>query len=147
MAEERIVLSGVTYVLFTHEPATFGDDSLVYDHVLDREIRLDFSDGTTKFVSWTNEPVVHCVGVKAESWFKPGDDVTVNVSGRDPWRHLIGHPIDLLWSDADHQVLEVCAGERSAFLCSREGSSWCADAITVSAGAPVLPSNPSLERP
>src|SRR6185369_14892304 len=94
------------------------------DHSLDREVRLEFSDGSMQYVSWASEPVQYCVGLQGESWFKPGDVSELEMTNRNPWRHLIGLPVELTWRDVDHQILEVSAGGRSAFLSSCEGSSW-----------------------
>jgi len=139
-------LSRVTYLLFDHE-LTDGQDSFVgEEQTLDREVRLETSDGSVRYVSWTSNPVQYCVGIQEQSWFLPGEVSEIDVTTRAPWRHLVGEAIELTWQDPKHQILEVRGKAASVYLSSREGKYWCADAITVSILPPELPSNKSLER-
>ena len=139
-------LSRVTYLFFNHELAGGEGGAPGGEHTLDREVRLESSDGSTLHVSWTSSPVQYCLGVQEQSWFTPGDAAEVDVTTREPWRSLVGGPIEFLWQEPEHQVLELRGKGSSVFLSSREGKNWCADVVTISDSRPELPSNTSLER-
>ena len=140
------VLRKVTYLLFERELLE-GDEYLLRDeHTLDREIRLVWSDGSEKHISWSSDPVQYCIGVQAQSWFLPGDVVQVDMSSRATWKDLVGREVKLQWHDDSHQVLEVCTDSASIYLSSRENDYWEVDTITISRATPRVPSNKSLER-
>ena len=140
------VLSRVTYLLFANELRA-GQTSLPSgDHSLDREIRLEASDGSSQYISWASEPAQYCVGVQSKSWFVEGDVVEIEMSFHEVWEPLVGRAVDLVWHDDSHQVLEIRAGLDSVYLSSREVDYWFADTITVSIERPAMPSNTSFER-
>ena len=140
------VLTKVTYLLFESELSE-GDEHLLRDeHIIDREVRLDWSDGSVKHISWTSNPVQYCVGVQAHSWFISGDVKEVDMSSRSNWKELVGKEVKLQWHDDSHQVLEMRTDVASIYLSSRENGYWEADTITISQAKPQLPSNKSLER-
>jgi len=140
------VLLKVTYLLFERELSE-GDEYLLRDeHILDREIRLAWSDGSEEHISWASDPVQYCIGVQARSWFLPGDVVEVDMTSRSIWKELVGREVRSHWHDDSHQVLELCSDAASIFLASRENDYWEADTITVSRAKLQVPPNTSLER-
>jgi hypothetical protein len=140
------VLAKVTYLLFESELSEDDEYLLKDEHIVDREIRLDWSDGSVKHISWTSDPIQYCVGVQAHSWFMPGNAKEVDMSSRSIWKELVGNELKLQWHDESHQVLELCTNAASIYLSSRENGYWEADTITVSRAKPQVPSNKSLER-
>jgi hypothetical protein len=140
------VLSRVSYLRFEHEVEEGGLDLSAPEHSLDAELRLEYSDGSTQFVSWTSAPVQYCIGVKDGTWFDPGFTTEVDVSSHPLWLELVGHPIVLEWRGSEHQVLEVRGEKESVYLASRDGPYWCGDCVRVSRAMPELPSNTSLEQ-
>jgi hypothetical protein len=140
------VLAKVTYLLFESELSE-GDKSLLIDeHIVDREIRLEWSDGSTRYISWTSDPVQYCVGVQDHSWFIAGEVREVDMSSRSVWSDLVGSELELKWHDDSHQLLEARSDAASVYLSSRENAYWWADTITVSKALPQVPSNKSRER-
>jgi hypothetical protein len=140
------VLAKVTYLLFESELAEGVEYLLREEHIVDREIRLEWTDGSAKHISWASEPFQYCVGLQEHSWFLAGEVKKVDMSSRPSWKDLIGRELELKWLDESHQVLQVRAGDASTYLSSRENDYWFADAITVSKATPQVPSNTSLER-
>lgn len=138
------VLLQVTYLLFERELSEGNDYLLRDEHILDREIRLVWSDGSEKHISWTSDPVQYCIGVQAQSWFLAGDVVEVDMSSRSTWRELVGREVRLQWHDESHQVLELCTDAASIYLSSRENDYWEADTITISRAKPQVPSKKSF---
>jgi hypothetical protein len=133
-----IVLSRVIYELFEADLESLVSPSSDEEHGIDREIRLELSDGASKYISWCSDPVQYCVGVQPHSFFKPGGAVTRDVSVHPLWQRLIGEPLELVVLDANCQVLELRSSLASVFVSSQERGQWEADTLTVSGHNPLL---------
>jgi hypothetical protein len=132
------VIVRVLYELFDFEASVLDEPGADVAHCIDREIRLDMSDDVQWFISWSNDPVQHCVGVARRSFFLPEGATTVDASGHPLWRRLVGQPIEFVSLDAESQVVEVRSPSGSVYLSSQERGYWLADATTVSASRPVV---------
>lgn len=136
------VLRRVVYELFQFEAGTLDDPASTEQHFIDREIRFEMSDGSCWFASWTNTPIQHSVGIQRERFFADGEPVTRDASTHPCWTALIGHPIEFVFLDERHQVVEVRSLSASVFLSSQENGDWAADVTTVSRARPEIPQGP-----
>ena len=62
------VLKRVRYELFGSDLSVLPEDGVPRDHVIDREIRLEFADGSVLFASWSEKPVQYSIGLKDSTW-------------------------------------------------------------------------------
>jgi len=141
-----VVLSRVTYLLFPSEAEDVQRSLPSGEHVIDREVCLEESDGSKRYISWAQEPEQYCVGVKLSSWFIPSEIVEIDMSSHILWKSLVGSALDVVWHDDKHQVLEIRADRSPVYLSSREADRWFADTISVSGARPALQSDAAMER-
>jgi hypothetical protein len=106
------------------------------EHALDRQVRFEFSDGKVIFASWTEKPVLYCVGKGEQSFFTVDPEAVLDMSTEPPWRDLVGEPIEFIFLDEDHQTMEVRSARGSAFISSKEADLWGMDVITISPDRP-----------
>ena len=110
---------------------------------LARQIRLEFSDTPTLFVSWTWERQrdpdcePYSVAYAESSYFSDRAASVLDVSGSPSWSRHIGRDVELAYTrsslrDADYQVLEVRSGAERTFVYSLG-----ADRVRISNKSPV----------
>jgi hypothetical protein len=136
------VLRRVVYELFEFEAGILDDPASIEQHLLDRQIRFEMSDGSCWFASWANTPIQYSVGIQRERFFAAGDSVTRDASTHPCWTALIGHPVEFVFVDDRHQVVEVRSPGASVFLSSQENGDWASDVTTVSRSRPEIPQGP-----
>jgi hypothetical protein len=130
------VLSGVVYELFSSDVEEVDRPGAEIEHTIDREIRLELSNGDFRYISWSTQPVQSCIAVKASSFFSAGETVLRDFTNHPIWRNLVGKAVSFLVLDPEHQVLEVRSTGGSVYLSSKEGGFWHSDVVTVSAHRP-----------
>jgi len=124
-------LSQVVYELFESDLEELRRPGAENEHTIDREVRLEFSNGDTRYISWCSEPEQYCIGVQERPFFKPSGAVAVDLSHHPLWRSFIGKVVTLNPLDAEHQVLEIRFGDAATYLFSKEGESWYSDVVTI----------------
>ena len=130
------VLSRVVYELFPSDVEEIEKPGAELEHTIDREVRLEFSNGDMRFISWCSDPVQYSIAVQERSFFVAGSSaVTRDLSDHPLWRPLIGNVVNMVALDPENQVLEVHSAAGSVYLSSHEGH-WYADVVTVSANRP-----------
>ena len=129
-------LSRVVYELFESDVEELNAAAATKSHTIDREVRLEFSNGGVRYISWCSEPEQYCIGVKESSFFKPGGAVSRDVSDHPLWRESVGRVVSLVVLDAEHQILEVRAEVSSTYLSTQENGHWYSDAVTISGNKP-----------
>ena len=113
-----LLLTRVIYDLFESDIASLDEPESETAHTIDRQIRLEFSDSSIRHLSWSSDPVQYCIGVQEQPFFVSGDNVTRDFSAHPLWRSVVGHVLDLVVIDPDHQVVEVrsCVGLCISFI-------------------------------
>jgi hypothetical protein len=87
-------------------------------HELDRQIRLQFADAPTLFVSWTwerqREPdsEAYSIAYAESSYFTDSAARAIDVSDSPLWSRHIGHDVELVYTPSasrefEYQVLEI----------------------------------------
>ena len=129
-----MVLARVWYELFAHE-AEWQDAHPDADAELDRQLRLEMTDGSRVFVAWTWGPSgddhYYHVGFARESFCTGTPEVDRDVSAWPLWTPLVGQPVDLSFVGKSHQVLAVRAGSAVAYCCSFGRGMWGMDELRV----------------
>lgn len=106
--------------------------------VLNRQVRLHFSDAPTLFISWTWERQYdescsnYSIGFSTESYLTDTAPVVVDASTSPFWRDLIGHEVELTFVDDDFQVLKITSGGNAVFC-----SSLDLDVVRISSESPL----------
>ena len=131
------MLTAVVYHLFDFESDVLTRAGSAAQHRIDRELRLDFSNGTSQYFSWASEPAQYCVGVQSKSFFLPGEAVAIDATTHPLWRPLVQKAVELVWLDSEHQVLELRGPEGSLYLASVEAGEWQSDTLTVAGTKPT----------
>ncbi len=133
-----MILTSVDYRLLQGEEEWFGTNEGSGWHQLDGEIRLEFSDAATMFISWQSKPMTYSIGCSDLSYFSSVMLQTVSMSSHSWWRNLIGHDVQLNFQDSDHQVLCISAGASDVFLSSQyDDGMFQGDCVRVSPVAPA----------
>jgi len=112
----------VEYEFFDYEePSTDA-------HELDRQIRLQFADSPTLYVSWTwgrqrpdSEP--YSIAYSESSYFEDGAARVIDASDSPLWSSHIGREVELTYvpspsSDSENQVLEMRSGTDRTYVYS-----------------------------
>lgn len=134
----RPSLRRVVYELFVSDLVEVDDPACAEAHTIDRELRLDWDDGSATFVSWTSRPVMYCIGAQPTSFFLPNDEaVTRDMSASALWAPLIGRPAALRFCDDDHQVLAVGDGRATVYCAAYEQGAWRCDVVRICAAPPL----------
>lgn len=90
-------------------------------HALDREVRLDFDDANSIWISWSSEPRQFCIGYWEKSQFKKPIPVILNMSQAKLWHPLIGNNIELEYNSSERDFLKIY-GVNYSLWCWAEGS-------------------------
>ncbi len=128
------VLARVIYQLHEAPAVALLDPGKIEDSDLDREVRLEFVDGSALLASWLERD-----GRAALRGGGAAARTAVDVSGVDPWADLVGSSIDVGFADPGCQVLEISARQRSVYLYSPESGHWHLQLVQDRAGSRPLP--------
>ena len=110
---------------------------------LARQVRLQFADAPTLFLSWTWErqhdssSQPYSIGRSATSFFRDEPAAVVDASMSALWSGMVGHEIEVNHCAStsptfEYQVIEVRSREQKAFV-----SSLGLDRVTLSAASPI----------
>ena len=118
-----MILSKVEYQFFDHE------DPSSNAHVLDRQIRLQFADSPTLYVSWTwerqhgpeSEP--YSIAYSESSYFTDSAARVIDASDSPFWSRHIGQEVELAYTPSlsrpsAYQVLEIRSGTDRTYVYS-----------------------------
>jgi hypothetical protein len=134
-----MILVQVTYELLDHELGQFQTQEAKGWHQLDGQIRLDFSDSPSVFISWVNEPLQHSIGFGPDSHFKPKAlRNTMDMKNHPYWSNLVGGNLLISFIEPHHQVVRVASDLAQVFLSSQyDDGMFQGDCVRVS---PIQPS-------
>jgi hypothetical protein len=126
-------LSGVEYQTLPNDiPYVLETETLGW-HQLDGQIKLQFSDGHTVFISWGDKPIQYSIEIQSVTFFSPGSLVEMPMNENPFWNSLVGSEIILEYIDATHQVLQVRGRHTSIFLSSQyDDGAFQGDCVRVS---------------
>lgn len=105
---------------------------------MDGQVVLDFSDGESVFISWGNDPVQYSIERRSQSFFNVGALTSVDMTNHPYWSGMIGHEIQMAYSDEEHQVLRISDRENFVFLSSQyDDGTFEGDCVRVSKKNPL----------
>ncbi len=134
MTDVPRALAAVHYELYESDPLFLDPDE--DPHELDREIRLEFADGSRRFVTFSDGEGGSTVVVSDASAFADDPPLTHDVSAAPLWAPLVGRTVTLE-RIRDGLVLRVAAGADDVFVCAREGEDWGARGLHVTGTSPA----------
>lgn len=134
-AEQAMKLKSVSYLMFEFDLDELELRSWEPPHELGGEVRLDFENRASIFVTTHQSPgdfhVEHGSAATYRTLAHSRD-----VSSHPLWARLIGAPISLTFRDSDQQILEIRSAAASVFCCSFERGEWAADSLYVASVFP-----------
>ena len=130
-------LTRVEYEFFDFEEPSAAARELA------RQVRLQFADAQTLFLSWTWEgehdsgSQPYSIGRRDSSFFRDEPAAVVDASMSALWSGLVGHEVEVTHCPSTspmfvHQVIEVRAREQRTFVCSLG-----LDRVTLSCAPPM----------
>jgi hypothetical protein len=135
---DRMVLTEVHYELFPHEADWLTADENSGWHQLDGQVRLNFANGATQFISWGTGPVQYSVEVRDVSFFNERALTSLRMNSHPYWRELVGHRLDVAYLGTNHQVLKLFNEQVGVFLSSQyEDGTFQGDCVRVSPREPT----------
>jgi hypothetical protein len=126
-----MILQRVEYLLFESDAVVLDVASSGQPHEIDREVRLDFADMASCFVSWCSQPLQYCVGLSDRSFFSSPAPLQVDGSAFPAWASLVGRSVDLAFVDDERQTLRVTGATVAVLLESREGNDRYRDVLRI----------------
>jgi hypothetical protein len=132
-----MILIRAYYELFEGEAEWLDSNPSSEVVELDRQLRLETSNGACLFISWNWRPGsdIYFVDMSPTSFcMDPG--VVRDVSELLLWRPLIGNTIVIDYLDADKQVLRLQTGNETLYCCSFSRGMWAMDALTIARNLP-----------
>lgn len=134
-----MILSSAHYRLLQGEEEWFDADEAVGWHQLDGEIRLNFSNAPSAFISWQSQPVVYSIGLGVRSYFPYATLRQVEMSAHVWWSSLVGREVRLDFVDSGHQILRISTDSTNIFLSSQyDDGMFQGDCVRVSLKEPAL---------
>ena len=130
-----MLLTKVLYEPFESDAKWLDLNDKSSHHIIDRELRLLFTDAPPVFISWTSTPVQYSIGHQGQSFFANEPQVVRDMTGSAIWSRVIDQQVALDFDDPDHQVLRIHAGA-AAVYCSSFEEGWQTDVVNVSSEAP-----------
>lgn len=133
-----MVLARVWYELFAWEAEWLDQHPDFKDAKLGRQLRLVMVDGSNVFVAWTWGPCGDDfgVGIAPHSFCTGSPEVDREMSASPLWAPLVGNAVELVYRDAEHQVVEVRAGSAVVYCCSFGQGMWGMDELRISGHIP-----------
>lgn len=115
-----MILTHVTYELFEHEFDQFLAEEANGWHQLDGQVRLDFSDSPSVYISWIGAPVQYCIGLGSQSHFK-SDAMRhhIDMTKHPYWSNLIFKDISISFIAPLNQVIRIYSYQHQVFLSSQ----------------------------
>jgi hypothetical protein len=125
-------ISKVFYELFNSDYLSIKGHENDDFHEIDREICLEFTDGTKIYISWADKPIQFCIGHKDSSWNINQPEIILDASEWKIWKNIINQEVEIIYLDNEKQILELKSKNTSIFLSSQENCNWETDVLHIS---------------
>ena len=134
-----MILARVFYELFEHELERFQAPAESGWHQLDGQIRFDFLDSPSLFISWVSDPLQYSIGFGSTSHFKPDALAhTIEMTDNAIWAPISNSNIQIAFTGPHHQILKVSSAVAHVFLSAQyDDGMFQGDCIRVSQTEPT----------